>query len=81
MHQVHPHHHVPRLEEGLINGQVGCRSGEGLDVDGDLLYLGLFISKALRDPSPGERLQEVNVLHALVEPSIGIAAQVTELVG
>ena len=76
----HAHEGVAGFQEGLVDGQVGWRSRQGLDVHVDVVGAHPVVGEALGDAPPGQALDEVHVFDALVEAPIGVAPVVGKLV-
>ena len=81
LEQVHAHDGVAGLQERVVDGQVGGRARERLDVDVDVLVGHPLVGEDQRGAALRQRLDEVDVVDALVEAAVGVAAVVGELVG
>ncbi len=80
LEEVHTHQRVPGLHKSIVDRQVGCRPGERLHVDIDILGRHLGGGKEMGATPLGQCLDEVHVACPFVEASVGIAPVVDQLV-
>ena len=78
--QCHAHDGIARLQQRLLDGDVGRRAGERLDVDVDLVGGDVVGSKRFGAAPPGQRFNHVGVLHAPVVAPVTVAAVVGQVV-
>ena len=78
--EVHAHHRVARVHQGVVHRQVGGRAGERLNIDINVLVRHAFIGEDQCGAALRQSLDEVDVVDALVEAAVGVAAVVGELV-
>jgi hypothetical protein len=71
--QIHPEDDVARLDQSVIDGVVGRRAREGLDVDEEVVRRLAVGGEQLGTAAPRQSLDGVGVFHPLVVARIGIA--------
>ncbi len=76
--QVHAHHRVARVDEGVIHGVVGRAAGEGLHVDENLVGADVRGGEKFGAAAAGEGFHRVGILHAFVIARVGVAAVVRQ---
>ena len=77
--QVQAHDLVARLQESGVDGAVGRRAAQRLDVDVQIVGADAVGGEQLGRPPPGQRLDDVGVLDALVIARIAVAPVVGQL--
>jgi hypothetical protein len=77
--EVHAHYRAARRDQGSIDGAVGGRAGQGLDVRPDLLWGDCGSGKGFGRAAPGQRLDDVDILDPLVVAEIGVAPIIGQL--
>ena len=78
--EVHAHHRITGVHQGVVHRQVGGRAGERLNIDINVLVRHTFIGEDQRRAALRQGLDEVDVVDPLVEAAVGVAAVVGELV-
>jgi hypothetical protein len=76
--QVHAQDGVAGADQGVVDGVVGRRAGEGLHVDKESSALTPLVANSLGAAPAGQRFDGVGVLHALVIAGVGIAPVVRQ---
>ena len=79
--EIEAHQGIAQLEQRIVHGQVGHRSGKGLHVDVNLVRSSMRVGKAGRCPSLSQGLDQVNVICSLVKAAVGITAIGDQLLG
>jgi len=65
--EVHAHDGVAFVQQCVIHREVGRRAGEGLHIDINIRRRDALVGQAIRRTPLRERLNEIDVLDALVE--------------
>ena len=79
--EVHAHHRVAGLDEGMVHGVVGGSTRKRLHVDVDLVRADAVGGKRLGAAADRQRLDQVGIFDALVIARVGIAAVMGQLGG
>jgi hypothetical protein len=79
VHQIEAHHHVALIDQGLVDGRVGRRARERLDVDKQIANRHAGRAKGLGRAALGERFQDVDVVGAFIVAPVRITPEVSQL--